>query len=136
MPATAPRITPDLTDDNRDFWTSGADGELRIPYCESCARWIFPIEAVCPTCSTATVPRAVSGRGTVYTYTVNHQPFHPDVAPPYALAIVELDDQADLRFMTNLVNCDLDAIEIGMAVHLVIEQHGEVFVPLFEPASG
>ena len=76
----------------------------------------------------------VSGEGTVYTFTVNHQPFHPDVPPPYVIAIVELAEQADLRVPTNIVNCPIDGVRVGMPVRVVFEEHGEVFVPLFEPA--
>ena len=67
-------------------------------------------------------------------YTVNHQPYHPDVPPPYTIAIVELDDQADLKFTTNIVNCPFDELRIGLPVRVIFEQHGEVAVPVFEPA--
>jgi uncharacterized OB-fold protein len=75
----------------------------------------------------------VSGKATVFTFTVNHQPFHPKVTPPYAIAIVELVEQTDLRMPTNLVNCELDRLSCGMPVRVLFEQHGEIFVPLFEP---
>ncbi len=127
-------MTPVIDDDNREFWTSGASGELRLPHCSACDRWVFPPTLVCPTCAGPTAYRALSGRGVVYTFTVNRQPYHPDVAPPYAIAIVELVEQAGLRFTTNLVNCDLDTIGIGQQVRVVFERHGDVFVPVFEPA--
>jgi uncharacterized OB-fold protein len=78
----------------------------------------------------------VSGRGTVFTFTVNHQPFRPEVPPPYVIAIVELAEQAGLRVPTNLVGCELDRVRCGMPVRVRFERHGEVFVPLFEPDDG
>lgn len=78
----------------------------------------------------------MSGRGTVFTFTVNHQPFNPDVPTPYDVAIVTLDEQDDLRIITNIVNCDVDSIEIGMPVRVLFEDHGDVKVPVFEPATG
>jgi hypothetical protein len=33
---------------------------------------------------------------------------------------------------TNIVGCPVDAVEIGDRVRVTFEQHGEVFLPLFE----
>jgi uncharacterized OB-fold protein len=128
-----PRITPELDDDNFELWTSGAAGELRLPHCPACDRWVFPPTLTCPNCVGPAVYRTLSGRGVIYTFTINRQPYHPDVAPPYAIAIVELVEQPGLRFTTNILNCDLDDLAIGQAVRVTFEHHGEVFVPLFEP---
>ena len=133
MTEPPPRILPPLDDDNREFWTSGATGELRLPWCEACARYQFPPRLTCEACGGPATYRTLSGRGTVYSYTVNHQPYHPDVPPPYTIAIVELDDQADLKFTTNIVNCPFDDLRIGLPVRVIFEQHGEVAVPVFEP---
>lgn len=132
---TAPRMLPKLRDETRPFWTGGADGQLLIQFCSACDRWVHPPVKTCPTCDGGLEPRPVSGRGTVFSFTVNEQPFHPDVEPPYDIAIVVLDEQDDLRIVTNLVDCDLDEIEVGMPVQVVFEAHGEIFVPLFEPAN-
>jgi uncharacterized protein len=127
------RFPPPLDDDNREFWTAGSDGQLRIPHCTPCDRWVFPPTRTCPTCGASTEYRAVSGKGRVFTHTVNHHPFNPDVPVPYSIAIVELVEQEGLRFTTNVVNCPPDAVDIGMPVRVIFEQHGEVFVPIFEP---
>ena len=76
----------------------------------------------------------VSGRGTVFTYTVNHQAYNPAVQPPYVIAIVQLEEQEDLRIATNIVNCDPQDVTIGMAVQVRFEQQGGLFVPVFAPA--
>ena len=52
---------------------------------------------------------------------------------PYAIAIVELDEQRGLRLMTNIVNCPAEAVRIGMRVRVVFEQREDVWIPLFEP---
>jgi uncharacterized OB-fold protein len=80
------------------------------------------------------VPRPVSGRGSVFTFTVNRHPFNPVVPVPYVIAIVELDEQAGLRFTTDLVECNVDEVYIGMPVEVTFEQTGEAWVPLFRPA--
>jgi uncharacterized OB-fold protein len=129
------RILPALTPENRAFWTGGARGELRILRCTACRRWVHPPVASCPACAGRLAAEAASGRGTVFTFTVNHQPFRPEVPPPYVIAIVELAEQADLRLPTNVVNCAPDRVACGMTVRAVFERHGEIFVPLFEPAE-
>lgn len=133
MTQLAPRIPPPLDDDNREFWTSGASGKLRLPRCRACRRWVFPPTTTCPVCSGTAVYEAVSGKGRVFTFTVNRQPYNPAVPPPYVIAIVELAEQDGLRFTTNIVGCPPEAVEIGMPVRVRFEQHDEVFVPVFEP---
>ena len=69
----------------------------------------------------------MSGRGTVFTYTVNYHPFNPAVPPPYVIAIVELVEQVGLRFTTNIVDCPVDDVYIGMAVEVTFEQAGDAW---------
>jgi len=130
-----PRILPTLDDLNRAFWTGGANGELLIQRCAACRRWVHPPVNACPACEGALVAEAVSGHGTIFTFTVNEQQFHPDVAPPYVIAIVVLDEQDDLRLPTNIVNADSDTLQVGTPVRVLFEQHGEIFVPVFELSS-
>lgn len=130
----APRVLPQLTDLNRAFWTGGARGELLIPRCTACRRWLYPPTTTCPRCGGELRAEAAGGTGTVFTYTVNEQQFHPDVPPPYVIAIVALDEQDDLRLPTNIVRCESGEVACGMRVRVLFEQHGDVFVPVFEPA--
>lgn len=133
---TPSRILPAVTDLNRHFWTGGAEGRLLILRCGACGFWVHPPDATCPRCAaTDLTPHPVSGRGTVFTFTVNRHAFNPTVPLPYVIAIVELDEQPDLRFTTNIVNCAPEAVSVGMPVRVLFEQHGEVFVPVFEPAG-
>jgi hypothetical protein len=133
--ATAPRILPAITDVNRAFWTGGANGELLIQRCADCRRWVHPPAARCPHCTGDLRAEPVSGDGTVFTFTENFQQFHPDVAPPYLIAIVELVEQEDLRLPTNLVRVAAAEVSVGMPVRVVFEPNGDVFVPVFEPAG-
>ncbi len=84
--------------------------------------------------SKALVPEAVAGTAVLHTYTVNRQAWLPGFDPPYVVAIVELPEQEGLRLTTNLVNCALDDVRIGMPVRVVFEQWEDVWLPLFEPA--
>ena len=100
----APRAIPPLDDVNRPFWTGGRDGQLLILRCDDCKQWVHPPVAECPSCGGALHAEPVSGRATVFTFTVNHHPFNPAVPVPYAVGIVELEEQADLRVVTNNLN--------------------------------
>lgn len=132
---TTPRMLPPLTEVNRPFWTGGRDGTLLVQRCARCERFVHPPVAGCPQCGGPLTYEPVSGRGTVFTYTVNHQQFHPEVPPPYVIAIVVLDEQDDLRLVTNLVRCDVETLECGMPVQVCFEHDGEVYLPLFEPVG-
>ena len=129
------RILPRITDANEFFWTSGADGHLRFLRCDACGYWIHPPGPICPVChSKALAPEAVAGTAVLHTYTVNRQAWLPGFDPPYVVAIVELPEQEGLRLTTNLVNCALDDVRIGMLVRVVCGQWEDVWLPLFEPA--
>ena len=139
LPAITPateRLLPKVTDTNRPFWTGGSDGRLHLQYCASCQRWQLPSVADCPGCGGTLEFRPVSGDATVFTYTTNHQQFHPNIPPPNLIAVVTLAEQDDLRLMTQLIDCTEDDVEIGDAVQVRFEDHGEVFYPVFELAGG
>jgi len=125
---------PHLSDDNRAFWTGGSQGELRIVRCNTCGYYIHPPSPRCPQCLSENVePSPVSGRGRVYTYTVNERAWFPGLEVPYVIAIVQLDEQPDLRLMTNVVGCEPDQVEIDMPVHVEFREQGDAYVPVFRP---
>lgn len=135
-PASPPfRVLPLLDDENRFFWTSGADGRLRFLRCQGCGYYLHPPIPRCPECGSREVaPSEVSGRGEVHSVTVNHHPWDGD-PEPYAIAIVVLAEQADLRLTTNVIGCPPDDVRIGMPVQVTFEPHDDVWLPLFEPAG-
>jgi len=130
----AQRPLPTLTDDNRFFWTSGADGKLRFLRCDACGYYIHPPAPICPCCRSAEVaPAEVSGRAKVRSITVNHQSWGIGPSEPFAIAIVGLDEQNDLNLTTNIVGVAPEEVRIGLPVKVRFEAHGEIQIPLFEP---
>ena len=118
------------------WWNAAAEHRLVVQRCASCEHTRLPPAPVCPEClGKQLAPHAVSGRATVLTYTLNHQPWVPAPDHPYAIAIVEVDEQPGLRLMTNIVNCPVEDVRIGMPVQVVFEAHDDVHIPLFEPAA-
>lgn len=130
------RLLPEVTPENAHFWRGGAEGELRFLHCAACDRFVHPPAPRCPSCLRAELAvRASSGRARLHTFTVNHQPWIPGFDPPYVVAIVELEEQPDLRLTTNVVGCAPEALRIGMPLRVVFEaREDDVFLPLFEPA--
>ena len=130
------RTLPTLNRHNRGYWTGGEDGRLHLPRCGRCGYYIFPPAPVCRQCNALTgiAFAPVSGLATVITFTINHHPW-AEGQEPYAMALVGLDEQADLRIVTNIVHCPPEDIHIGMRVEVVFEHVGDVWVPLFRPAG-
>ena len=120
---------PEANPETRPFWEAAAQGRLLIGRCTSCGKPHFYPRAICPLCgSDATELSQASGRGAVYSYSVMRR-----VPVPYALAYVRLDE--GVTMMTNIVDCDLDAIRIGQRVQVVFKRsEGGPPVPMFTPA--
>lgn len=128
-----PRKLPALTADNRAFWQGGEHGQLLIHHCEACARFFHPPSPVCPRCASFEVrPRAVSGKGSVASFTLNYQQWTPELEVPFVVAIVELIEQPGLRFLSNVVGCDPLSVGIGTRVKVTFEHLEDVWLPLFE----
>jgi uncharacterized OB-fold protein len=76
----------------------------------------------------------LSGRGKLHTYLINHRAA-PGFEPPYAIAVVELDEGP--RMMSNIVGVEQtpEALVLDMDLEVTFEQRGEVMLPLFKPAG-
>ena len=121
----APQIYPD----NEAFWAGTHAGKLLIKHCSACNKPHWYPRPQCPFCmSDKTEWKESGGIGTIYTFSVSRR-----VGPvPYAIAYVRLDD--GVTMMTNIVDCDLDAIRIGDRVKVVMKpSDGGAMVPMFTP---
>lgn len=122
----APVIYPE----NQAFWDAAARGELMVPVCSTCGPYWYP-RPYCPHCgSGATELRPACGRGTVYSLSITRR-----AGPiPYAIAYVTLDE--GVTILTNLADCDLDAVRIGDRVEVVFKptEDGPP-VPMFRPVA-
>lgn len=128
------RVMPAVTEENEHFWLGGAEGELRFLRCQACGWWLHPPAPICPSClSRDLAVEAASGRASIFTFTVNWQPWLPNFDPPYVVAIVELPEQAGLRLTTNIVGIAHDEVAIGQEVTVVFEEYDGVWLPFFGP---
>ena len=131
VPKPLPQITPEMA----PFWEAARRQELVVQRCRGCGAHRFPAREICSRClSREAVWERVSGRGTVFSFAVMHQVYHPGFADavPYAIVVVELVEGA--RMLSNLVDCPVERIEIGMPVEAVFEPlTPEVTLPKFRP---
>jgi hypothetical protein len=130
------RVEPPRSARTAEFWQGGADGRLHITRCGSCGHYLHPPRPACPVCRSRDVhAEPVSGRATVWSYTVNRYPWVPSMPVPYVVAQVELVEQAGLQLLTNIVECDIDAVHIGMKVSVCFARAGDSYIPLFRPGG-
>ncbi len=133
-PSVTCRMLPRPRPLSEAFWTGGAKGQLLIHRCHACGHWFHPPGPMCFRCRSFDVgPQAVSGRGTVATFTVNHQQWLPGFPPPYTVAMVEIAEEPGVRVTSNIVGCPPEQVHIGMPVEVLFEQWEDVWVPLFRP---
>jgi hypothetical protein len=120
---------PPTNPETKVFWDGAAQGKLLIKKCRACGRSHYYPRALCPFClSDATEWQPTAGTGTLYSYSVMRR-----AEVPYAIAYVTLDEGPTM--MTNLVDCDFDALRIGQRVKLVFTPtEGGPPVPTFTPA--
>lgn len=126
---------PGIDELNKPFWEAARRHELVLQRCRKCGSYRYPAGLTCPGCVSDELDwTRVSGRGTVYTWTVFHRAYHPAFAGevPYAVVAVELEEGP--RMTTNLVECKLTDIKIGMPVAVVFEDvSNEISLPKFRP---
>ena len=129
------RKLPALEPDTAFFWTSGADGQLRVLHCPDCGQYQHPPLPRCRHCHSEGVsPQVVSGRGRVTSYTINYEPWLPGLEVPFVFAVVELAEQPELYVFTNLL-APPDQARVGQEVRVEFQQHDDVWLPMFRPVE-
>jgi uncharacterized protein len=131
LPAPAPAVNPET----KEFWAATAQGRLLLKRCLDCGSVVWYPRVICPGCSSLrTEWFESSGRGSVYSYTLNHrgEGAYQD-SGPFVLAYVELDEGP--RMMTNIVDADGAELVIGLPVEVVFHDTGDgSALPRFRPA--
>lgn len=137
MAASRSRPIPEPTDISRPFWKAAKRGQLTVQQCGECGlRWWTP-KAACPRClSEGYEWTPVSGRGTLYSWSVVHRAADPEAfgSDPYIVAIVELDEGPHM--LTSLVDCDPVGLVADMPVEVAFETASEeISLYSFRPAG-
>ena len=111
---------PKPTPTSRPFLEAAKRHELKLQHCAGCGAFIYYPRPRCPQCMSAELNwERVSGRGTVYSYTIVRRASTRSFADgPYVLAIVELAEGP--RLTTNIV-APAESVKIGMPVMVAFD---------------
>jgi hypothetical protein len=124
--------TPDA--DDRYFWDGVAERKLLLQKCSACGQLRQPPSVMCGACNALEWETLEAcGRAKVYSWILSRHPTEPDAAPRIA---VLLDLEEGVRFVSNLVEIDIDEVRFGMDVDLVFIDYGAQILPQFRPVSG
>jgi uncharacterized OB-fold protein len=124
--------------DTREFWEATKDHEIRYQQCDDCDTVVFYPRRHCTGClGNSLTWKTSAGLGTVYTYSIVRQSYHPffRALVPYAVAWIDLDEGP--RLLSNVVGIDdpVNDLKIGQRVAVSWEDHDELSIPLFAPTS-
>jgi len=111
------------------YWAGTRSGVLKLRRCTACGEPHWYPRPVCPFCQGDTEWVDAAGGGTIYSVSVTRR-----AGPiPYAIAYVTLDE--GVTVLSNIVDCDLDALRIGQRVKVCFKPaEGGQMLPMFTPA--
>jgi uncharacterized OB-fold protein len=116
------------------FWSAARQHRLEIQRCSACGEYVWTPQAACRRCLTESLEwTAVSGRGTVYSYSVVTRPATAAFDVPYVVAIIELEE--GVRMLSNLVMPDTSSVRVGMAVEVGFEDFDDISLLHFKPSD-
>ncbi len=134
---TPPQPLPDP--DSAGFWEATSKGQLALCRCDACGLWMQPPLERCRKCNATTSYQPISGHGEVHSFIVQHRPVTVGYLDnvPYAVAIIEFDEQKGLRLPGRIVDVPHGDIRVGMRVKARLEKlpGGSFVIPVFGPAS-
>ncbi len=113
------------------FWEGCRSRELRYQHCEACGLANFPPTEHCRQCLSPRLHwKPGDGVGEIYSWTVVRRPVTAEFEPPYAPAIVTLDE--GYQMLTNVVGVAPDDLAIGMRVRVQFHPVGpDLTLPYF-----
>lgn len=135
---------PVIDDASRPFFEGALRGLLMLRRCRVCGTFMWPVGGIrtplrprCVSCFSGDLEWAAStGRGTLYSFALMHQVYHPAFAAevPYNISIVELEE--GVRVTSAVIGVANDELRIGMPLEVVFDQlDDQVAIPKFKPSS-
>ncbi|BAV63657.1 Zn-ribbon domain-containing OB-fold protein [Sphingobium cloacae] len=112
---------------SQPFWDAARAHRLCVQACLQCNHLAYPPEAACRKCGGSDLHfRDVSGRATLHSWTVLHDPPSPGFQDrlPVILAVVELEEQKGLLLSTNLIDAALETLRINLPLEAWFEDVG------------
>jgi uncharacterized OB-fold protein len=121
------------------YWEAARRHELSIQRCRACGTYQHPPGTACRQCQGTDLEwTRLSGRGTVYTFIIDHRLMVPGFNEPYVVAQITPEETDDnmVRLTANITGCDIHDVYIGMPVEVFFEDvTDDVSLPQFRPVS-
>ena len=130
--ADAARIKPPMGHDNAWWWEMASEGKLGIQRCLGCQVLRHPPRPMCGECHSMEWDTiASSGKGTISSYTVLRHPQFPGYEYPLVIVLVDLEEGT--RVTSQLVDCEPQDVDFGLAVEMQIHEDPDGFkLPVFK----
>src|ERR1700757_916259 len=131
----ATRMAPAISTATNFCWKGWRENKLLTQRCGECGQLRPPPRPMCPKCRSLDWEAVESsGRGTVYSYVMPHEPRFPFFAYPYIVVLVDLDEGVGL--VSNLWHIDPADVRVGMPVEVYFETFdGDLVLHQFRPAA-
>jgi uncharacterized protein len=131
------RFLPRVDDDSRAYWESAKAHAAKLQKCGNCGQFRFYPSPACHFCgSLAFTWTPISGKGTIYSYSILERAKGNSFADlvPIAIVMVTLDEGPVM--LSDLVGYDPDTVYIGQHVEMTYEDiTDEITLPMFRPAT-
>ncbi len=134
-PAEIPLPLPVPTPTTQPFWEGTKQLKILLPKTARGQVFFYPRVLAPGTLEEPVEWVEASGRGTVYSFTVDRRGTAPAFRAkvPYVIAIIELEEGP--RMTSNIVDCPIEDVKIGMPVQAVFDDvNEEITLVKFRPA--
>jgi uncharacterized OB-fold protein len=128
---------PTLFGWNRPFFAGGLEGKLMLQRCTRCHHLIYYPRMLCPRCFSPDYQwERLSGRGTVYSFSIVWHPNHPAFTDQIPIVLVVVDLAEGPQMVATLMGCPPETVSIGMEVSVVFDSIApDVALPRFVPRT-
>lgn len=126
---------PEPDEVSAPYWDAAQNEELHLQHCSACDTIRHPPSPDCPECGDSSSDwRRVSGKGTVYSFIVDHRLMVPGFDEPYVVAQINpVEATRDtVRIVANIKGCDTSEVFIGMPVEVYFEVRAGMTIPQFK----
>lgn len=126
---------PEPSLDSRPYWEGLEQQKLMLQQCAGCGRTRHYPRPMCDACySTEVRWITASGRGTVYSWTVTHQPFNPGFRDELPMVLATVDLEEGVRMLAHLREVAPEQVRIGLPVKVEFERAREgLTLPYLRP---
>jgi uncharacterized OB-fold protein len=122
---------------SQPFFDGAREHHLMLQQCTTCGEMMWPVKSRCDNCLNPTITWVqASGKGTLYSFALMHQVYHPGFVSEVPYNVAEVDLEEGLRVISNIVGCSNADLRISMPLEVTFEDISEaVTLPKFKPAG-